>query len=91
MLFWMKNSIEVKSCITRENVILEITILLYKCYDEHEALRICNTTVYLSDTLLYLYNPYFRTTLFTILYTSITPRKNWYQIIKTAIETTSTD
>ena len=45
----MKN-VEGKPCINRESKSLEITIYLYRCYDEHESARICNTTVYLSYT-----------------------------------------
>ena len=55
MFFWMKkycsewNSVEGKPCINREINILDITIYLYRCYDEHEAPRSCNTTLYLSE------------------------------------------
>ena len=35
-----------------ENKILELTIYLYICYDEHEAPSICNITVYLSKSSL---------------------------------------
>ena len=41
--------------------------------------------------LINLYKPDFSTTLFTILYNSITARKNWYRLINTAIETTGTE
>ena len=44
----MKNIVERKPCINRETKILELTIKLYLYYDEHEAPRSCNTTVYLS-------------------------------------------
>ena len=43
-----ENSIEGKPCINKESKNPEITILLYICYDEHEAPSNCNTTVYLS-------------------------------------------
>ena len=32
-----ENSVEVKPCINRESKSLELTIYLYRCYDEHEA------------------------------------------------------
>ena len=48
MFSLMENSIEVKPCINREIKILDITIYLYLSFDEHEAPRSCNTTVYLS-------------------------------------------
>ena len=54
-LFYKKNNIvlnencvEVKLCINRDIKSSDITIQLYRCYDEYEAPIICNTTVYLS-------------------------------------------
>ena len=41
-------SVEGKPCINREIKSLELTIYLYLCYDEHESLSSCNTTFYLS-------------------------------------------
>ena len=46
-----ENSVEVKPCINREINILELTIKLYSCYDEHEAPSSCNSTAYLSSWL----------------------------------------
>ena len=43
-----ENSVEGKPCINRESKILDLTIYLYSCYDEHEAPSGFNTTVYLS-------------------------------------------
>ena len=43
-----ENSVEGKPCINIESDSLELTIMLYMCYDKHEAPNSCNTTVYLS-------------------------------------------
>ena len=48
MLLWVLISAEGKPCINWESKTLEIKIYLYLCYDEHEAPRSYNTTVYLS-------------------------------------------
>ena len=42
-----KNS-EEKPCINRESKSLDLTIQLYRFYDEHEDPSSCNTVVYLS-------------------------------------------
>ena len=47
-VFLNEKSIKGKPCINRESKSLELTIWLYRCYDEHEAPSSCNTTVYLS-------------------------------------------
>ena len=44
----MEYIVEGKPCINRESNALEPTAQLYLCYDEHESLTSCNTTVYLS-------------------------------------------
>ena len=43
------------------------------------------------DELTDLFNPYFGTPLYIILYTSITARRKWFRLIKTSRETTCTD
>ena len=43
-----ENSVERKSCISRESNIPDLTIYLNSCYDEHEATSSCNATIYLS-------------------------------------------
>ena len=47
----MGKSVEGKPCINIESKILELTIYLYRCYDEYEAPSSCNTTVYLSGSM----------------------------------------
>ena len=44
-----ENIVEGKPCINRESKSLELAILLYIFYDEHEASSSCNNTVYLSQ------------------------------------------
>ena len=46
-IFLDEKSVERKPCINRESKRLEITIYLYRYYDEHEAPNRYNTTVYL--------------------------------------------
>ena len=43
-----ENSVEGKPCINRESKIPELTIWLYRWYDEHESPSSCNTTAYIS-------------------------------------------
>ena len=43
-----ENIFEGKQTINRENDSLQLTIKLYRCYDEHESPISCNTTVYLA-------------------------------------------
>ena len=45
-----ENGVEGKPCINRESKILELTIQLYRYYDEYEAPSSCNTIIYLSCT-----------------------------------------
>ena len=45
-----ENSVGLKPCINRESNSLELTIQVYSWYNEHEAPRSCNTTVYLSES-----------------------------------------
>ena len=47
-----ENSGELKPYINRESNSLELTIKLYRCYDEHESSSSCNITVYLSDVIV---------------------------------------
>ena len=49
-----EKSVEGKPCTNRESKRLNLTIQLYSCYDEHEAPRSYNTTVYLSNLILLL-------------------------------------
>ena len=44
-------SIDQKPCINRRSKSLQLTIDLYRYYDEHDAPRSCNTTVYLSVSM----------------------------------------
>ena len=57
----MENSVEGKTYMNIESKILQLTIQLYLFYDEDEAPRSCNTTVYLSVCLIwyfsFLHNP----------------------------------
>ena len=43
-----ENSVEGKPCINRKGKSLELTILSYLRYDEHESLGSCYTAVYVS-------------------------------------------
>ena len=48
-----ENSVDLKPCINRESKILEITIKLYSfSRSHHEVPSSCNTTVYLSVTII---------------------------------------
>ena len=39
---------EIKPCRNRESKSFELTIYLYRCYDEHEGPSSCNANIYLS-------------------------------------------
>ena len=55
-VFLNENNVEGKPCINREYKSLQLIIWLYLCYDEHEALRSCNTTVYVSKFITWKIN-----------------------------------
>ena len=45
--------------VNRESEIIELTIYLYMCYNEHEDSSSCSTTVYLSNTHIQINNKYY--------------------------------